>query len=100
MSRFLDECAAFVRTLPVGPIRIAEARADGSAETVAFQPANACQNVYSVAKAFAMTAVGLLWDRGLLRLEDCEKVFVLFEVYRHAQAMEVREAIAERMRKA
>ena len=70
MSRFLDECAAFVRTLPVCPIRIAEARADGSAETVAFQPANACQNVYSVAKAFAMTAVGLLWDRGLLRLED------------------------------
>ncbi len=35
-----------------------------------------------------------------VKLEDCEKVFVLFEVYRHAQAMEVRDAIAERMRKA
>ncbi len=33
-------------------------------------------------------------------LEECEKVFVLFEVYRHGQAMEVRDAIAERMRKA
>ena len=36
----------------------------------------------------------------LLELENCEKVFVLFEVYRHGQAMEVRNAIAERMRKA
>ncbi len=35
-----------------------------------------------------------------VRLEDCERVFVLFEVYRHSQAMEVRDAIAERMRKA
>ena len=37
---------------------------------------------------------------GLVMLDACEKVFVLFEVYRHAQAMEVRNAIAERMRKA
>ncbi len=36
----------------------------------------------------------------LLELENCEKVFVLFEVYRHGQAMEVRNVIAERMRKA
>ena len=36
----------------------------------------------------------------LVKLEECEKVFVLFEVYRHGQAMEVRDAIAERMRKA
>ena len=33
-----------------------------------------------------------------VRLEDCERVFVLFEVYRHDQAMRVRDAIAERMR--
>ena len=37
---------------------------------------------------------------GMLKLEDCQQVFVLFEVYRHGQAMEVRDAIAERMRKA
>ncbi len=36
----------------------------------------------------------------LVKLEECEKVFVLFEVYRHDQAMAVRDAIAERMRKA
>ena len=37
---------------------------------------------------------------GQVKLEACEKVFVLFEVYRHGQAMEVRDAIAERMRSA
>lgn len=31
-------------------------------------------------------------------LEDCDRVFVLFEVYRHDQAMRVRGDIAERMR--
>ncbi len=36
----------------------------------------------------------------LVMLDACEKVFVLFEVYRHAQAMEVRNAIAERMHRA
>ena len=33
-----------------------------------------------------------------VKLADCEQVFVLFEVYRHDQAMTVRNAIAERMR--
>ena len=36
---------------------------------------------------------------GALDLENCGHVFVLFEVYRHGQAMEVRNAIAERMRR-
>ncbi len=35
-----------------------------------------------------------------VRLEGCDKVFVLYEVYRHSQAVSVRNAIAERMRKA
>lgn len=33
-------------------------------------------------------------------LDDCDKVFVLYEVYRQSQAVAVRNAIAERMRKA
>ena len=36
---------------------------------------------------------------GAVDLENCGQVFVLFEVYRHGQAMEVRNAIAERMRR-
>ena len=37
---------------------------------------------------------------GAVKLPDCEKVFVLYEVYRQNQAVMVRNAIAERMRKA
>ena len=52
------------------------------------------------ADAQRVTAVPKAGDAaGLVKLEDCERVFVLFEVYRHGQAMEVRDAIAERMRK-
>ena len=36
---------------------------------------------------------------GQLDLAGCDHVFVLFEVYRHDQAMDVRNAIAERMRR-
>ena len=35
-----------------------------------FQPCNRCNNCYSVAKVFIMTAVGLLWDDGLLEMSD------------------------------
>ena len=36
---------------------------------------------------------------GKLQLESCDRVYVLFEVYRHDQAMSVRNAIGERMRR-
>ena len=34
------------------------------------QKANRCNNSYSVAKAFTMTAIGMLWDKGLISTED------------------------------
>lgn len=34
------------------------------------QPCNPCNDSYSVTKAFVATAVGLLYDRGLLRLDE------------------------------
>ena len=43
---------------------------DGKVETVTLNPANACQNSYSVAKAFTTTAIGMLWDDGLISTED------------------------------
>ena len=49
----------------------------GVLRTAEGEPANACQNSYSVAKAFTMTAIGMLCDRGLLRVED--RVYPLFE---------------------
>lgn len=35
-----------------------------------FQPCNRCNNSYSVAKAFTMTAIGILWDDGKLNVSD------------------------------
>ncbi len=64
MSRFLDDCAAYLREHDLSIIRLSEISGDGDAETLEYMPGNPCQNAYSVAKTFAMTAVGLLWDRG------------------------------------
>lgn len=43
---------------------------DGQIETHRFQPCNNCNNCYSVAKAFMITAVGMLCDDGLLDVKN------------------------------
>ncbi len=68
MSPFLEACRAFVEAQPV--IRLSQAYGDGEIETLECAPAAFCQNVYSVAKTFTMTALGVLYDRGSLRLEE------------------------------
>lgn len=35
-----------------------------------FQPCNNCNNSYSVAKLFIVTALGMLWDEGKIRMDD------------------------------
>ena len=67
---FLKELKAFVEENALHIIRVSEACADGTIETAEFSLVSPCQDVYSVAKAFTMTAVGLLYDKGLLRPED------------------------------
>ena len=42
---------------------------ESGCEELRIQPCNACNNSYSVTKAFVATAAGLLWDRGLLDLD-------------------------------
>lgn len=69
MSRFLDECMAYIETLPFRIIRLTEIHS-GVSETDEDIQGNPCQNTYSVAKAFTMTAVGLLYDKGLIRLDE------------------------------
>ena len=69
MSRFLDECAEFIKTQPFPVTRVSEYR-DGVIETAECMPANPCQNCYSVAKTFAMTALGLLYDKKLVNLDE------------------------------
>jgi len=39
-------------------------------ESRKLQPCNHCNDSYSIAKAFTMTGIGLLYDRGLIRIED------------------------------
>ena len=70
MSRMLEDCAAFLATQPFDVYRIAEIKDDGEVEVLDRVETNYCQNIYSGAKAFATTAVGLLYDRGLMSPGD------------------------------
>ena len=70
MSPFLEALGAFLDEQPFEIIRLSEVYRDGAIETLERTPASFCQNVYSVAKTFTMTALGLLYDRGLLRLDE------------------------------
>lgn len=70
MSRFLKDLAAFLDTQTFPVIRVAEIHDGGAPEVLERMPANPCQNTYSVAKAFTMTAIGLLYDRHLLELDE------------------------------
>ena len=70
MSEFLNRFAAYIKEKDYNVLRIAEIKDGGAPESLTLQPCNPCQNTYSVAKAFVVTAVGMLCDRGLLRVED------------------------------
>lgn len=70
MSKFLKDCVDFIATQPFDIIRISEIHNGGEVETIECTPANTCQNVYSVAKTFTMTAIGLLYDKGLITLDE------------------------------
>ncbi len=70
MSKFLDDCLNFIAGQPFEITRLSCVQGDGEIETAECNPANYCQNVYSVAKTFTMTALGLLYDRGELRLDE------------------------------
>ena len=70
MSRFLDECMKFIDTQPFDIIRMSEVVGDGEIETVNCKEVAFCQNIYSGAKAYAMTAIGILYDQGRIRMED------------------------------
>ena len=69
-SPFLMELKAFIAEKGLNVIRVSEVYHDGDVSTLELAQISACQNVYSVAKAFTMTAAGLLYDRGLLRPDE------------------------------
>lgn len=43
---------------------------EGTAHTVSVTPANLCNDIFSISKAFTSTALGMLWDTGKLSLDD------------------------------
>ncbi len=43
---------------------------DGEEKNFKFNPANPCNDTYSVSKAFTMAAIGLCYDRGLVKMSD------------------------------
>ena len=69
MSRFLKDFEAYIREGGYHVLAAAEI-CSGQESVIRLEPANRCQDVYSVAKAFAVTAVGLLFDRGLISPEE------------------------------
>ena len=74
---------------------------DGGMVSTAYQPCNACQNIYSVTKVFLNTAIGMLWDEGKLGLDD--KLMSYLQPYLDApyasawDEVTIRHALSHRM---
>lgn len=65
MSKYLEYLSAEAQRLGGTFYKITEIHR-GEIETVTLSPGNACQNSYSVAKSFVVTAIGMLYDQGLI----------------------------------
>lgn len=70
MSNFTEAFAEYAKENGYNMYRVAEIKDGGEPDVYRFTEANPCQDSYSVAKAFTLTAVGLVYDRGLLKPED------------------------------
>lgn len=70
MSSFLDYLKREIIKSEDNFFSIAEIIGDGDPEVVELKRNNPCQDIYSVAKAFIVTAIGMCVDRGLLKVTD------------------------------
>ncbi len=70
MSQFLKDMAEYCHSIDANVYFIGAVENGGDAERIAVHPTNNCSDIYSVAKVFTVTAVGLLYDRGLLSPEE------------------------------
>ena len=70
MSKFLDAFKAEIDTRENANVFFIGEYHDGKIETMRLQHTNPCQDTYSVSKAFVVTAIGMLVDRGLLTTDE------------------------------
>lgn len=71
MSKFLEDIAQFCRDIGANIYYIGAVENGGyTAERITVHETGNCSDVYSVAKAFTVTGVGLLHDRGLLSVDE------------------------------
>ena len=68
MKQLLDKLCAYVNENGVNMFDITVCDKENT-ETVTFIPNNPCQNSYSVTKLFCVTAIGMLYDDGLVTPE-------------------------------
>ncbi len=69
MSKFMDRAVEEAKKRGGTVYGISQIH-NGIAENVTITPANPCQDTYSVAKAFTVTAIGMLWDDGVLDTDE------------------------------
>jgi len=70
MELFVNSLTEFIRERSLNVYRIAAMSRDGETVSVTLNDCNPCQNSYSISKFFTLTAIGLLWDDGLIKLDE------------------------------
>lgn len=70
MSAFVEAFDREIKNSGLNIFRFAEIIGENEAEVVNYVNTSPCQDIYSVAKAFTVTAIGLLVDRGLLSVDE------------------------------
>lgn len=70
MSRFLEDFKKFIEENDGRVFSVAEIIGNNEPEKIELAENNASQNIYSVSKMYSVTAIGILWDRGLISTDD------------------------------
>ena len=70
MSTFIEAFDNEIKKSGLNIFRFAEIIGENDAEVIDYVNTNPCQDIYSVAKAFTVTAIGMLVDRGVLSVDE------------------------------
>ena len=70
MSRFLEDFERFIKENDGRVFSVTEIIGNNEPEKIELLENNASQNIYSVSKMYSVTAIGILWDRGIISIDD------------------------------